>query len=457
VIKVFVQVELGRYSVISGKGTLTALSEVPGPRIHRRGNWIVWYWFLMFIAVQGQAGGIVGSVGQSLAISLPLTEDGQRFNQIVSSETQLQLKHATLKRLNGHNLGTREPTEVRTQLTAEIAELRTQIESYGDKPETIYDDRLWAAALAVITSILLGIGRYGLIQAFATTLVLSFTLVTVGNVIALQGQPDWAVSGAEIARGLSFQFPPATKDLSPLATALATFGIIGVGASELVGYPYWCLEKGYARFVGPRDESSDWAERARGWMRVMRFDAWAAMVLYTFATIAFYLLGAAVLHRSGLNPAGPDMIRTLAVMYEPVFGVVAESMFLFGAFAVLYSTYFVGAASHSRVLADSLRVLHVVPKDDASYRRWVRRFSMLLPFVALSAYLFYPRPAVLVLISGVMQAMMLPMLAVAALYFRHRRGDPRLKTTTLWDTLLWISAIGMVIAGLWAAWERIRP
>ena len=33
VIKVFVQVELGRYTIISGKTPLDALSEVPGPRI----------------------------------------------------------------------------------------------------------------------------------------------------------------------------------------------------------------------------------------------------------------------------------------------------------------------------------------------------------------------------------------------------------------------------------------
>ena len=29
-------------------------------------------------------------------------------------------------------------------------------------------------------------------------------------------------------------------------------------------------------------------------MRVMRVDAWGAMIIYTFATVAFYLLGAAI-------------------------------------------------------------------------------------------------------------------------------------------------------------------
>ena len=50
VIKVFCQVEFGRYSIVTGKSTMTGLAEVPGPRIAGRGNWIVWYWFLMWLA-----------------------------------------------------------------------------------------------------------------------------------------------------------------------------------------------------------------------------------------------------------------------------------------------------------------------------------------------------------------------------------------------------------------------
>ena len=54
-------------------------------------------------------------------------------------------------------------------------------------------------------------------------------------------------------RGLSLHLPTGG-----LATAIAVFGITGVGATELVMYPYWCVEKGYARFVGPRDGSAAW-------------------------------------------------------------------------------------------------------------------------------------------------------------------------------------------------------
>jgi hypothetical protein len=63
--------------------------------------------------------------------------------------------------------------------------------------------------------------------------------------VALQWTP-YRVSAADMLRGLSFQMP------SSFTVAFAAFGIIGVGASELIYYPYWCLEKGYARHIGSR-------------------------------------------------------------------------------------------------------------------------------------------------------------------------------------------------------------
>ena len=66
VVKVFAQVEFGRYAIISGKPTLQALDEVPGPRIAGRGNWLVWYWLVMWLASISQLGGIVGGVGDPL-------------------------------------------------------------------------------------------------------------------------------------------------------------------------------------------------------------------------------------------------------------------------------------------------------------------------------------------------------------------------------------------------------
>ena len=62
VIKVLAQVEMGRYAISSGKTALSAMAEVPGPRLKGRGNWLTLYWFFMFVFSLGQLGGIVGPV-----------------------------------------------------------------------------------------------------------------------------------------------------------------------------------------------------------------------------------------------------------------------------------------------------------------------------------------------------------------------------------------------------------
>jgi Mn2+/Fe2+ NRAMP family transporter len=464
VIKVFVQVELGRDAVVRGKTTMEALAEVPGPAIPRRGNWLVWYYFLMFAASIGQLGGIVGGVGQALAISLPLTQQGRTYNQYVELETKLAVARAEqrLAREKARQAATPDGdagADFVRQRDREVARLEQDLAARGPRPRPGPDDRLWAALVSVITAGLLLVGHYSLIQNVTTAMVALFTFVTVANVVALQWTTTWAISPQDVADGLSFRLPPqhAAGSQTALATALKTFGIIGVGATELVAYPYWCLEKGYARFTGPRDDSPQWAARARGWMNVMRYDAWCSMVVYTIATVAFYLLGAAILGRTGLNPTGNELIRTLGVMYEPVFGRWAEVLFLLGAFAVLYSTFFVANAGHARVVTDGLGVMGLVANDPAVQRWWKRGLSGGLPLVCLAVYVLVPStPDQLVLLSGMMQALMLPMLSAAAIYFRYYRCDPRIRPGRLWDACLWISSVGMLVAGTYLAYGEVR-
>lgn len=529
VIKVFSQVEFGRYSLVTGNTTMDGLAEVPGPRIAGHGNWVIWYWFLVFIATIGQVGGIVGGVGQALQISVPITESGRLFNRQLDVETEYavtngELNLAQRRADSGDASGAARISELEERLAVlapEFIEQRlavgeeqlqaardsadsdaaeqaavleqtqqvvlARLQEYGPQPERVFsaeagssaenveeavleavptfgrrssrDDEIWALVIAVITAVVLVRGRYGFIQSFSTVLVASFTFITVVNLIMLQNNAYWAVTPDELATGLSFRLPPpsagATATAS-VATALATFGIIGVGSNELIAYPYWCLEKGYARFTGPRDDSPEWAARARGWMRVMRWDAWCSMVVYTFATLAFFMLGAAILWRTGLNPASKDMVRTLGVMYEPVFGSIARWVFLFGAFAVLYSTFFVATASLARVVPDGLRVMGIGPRDEQSYRKWVRGFSAIFPFLCVLAYTVFSQPAAMVLVGGVMQGVMLPMLAGSALYFRYHRTDPRISPTKLWDIFLWVSAFGMLVTGMWTVWSAIE-
>ncbi|UCG60133.1 MAG: hypothetical protein JSU70_11535, partial [Phycisphaerales bacterium] len=291
VIKVSTQIEFGRHAITWGQTPLKALNDLPGPRL--KVNWLLWYWTIMTMLVISQQGGIVGGVGQALAISRPLTQHGREYNRLQDELVKARVEQAVV--------GTRAAD------SPDIPRLQQKIDSLAAQikqmPET-KDAYLWAAIIAVVTSALLYVGRYRLIQVVATTLVAVFTVMTILTLVMLQTKPDWAVRGSEFARGLSFRLPSADEGLvgNPVATALAAFGIIGVGAAELIMYPYWCLEKGYAKFTGLRDGTAQWVKRARGWLRVLKIDAWLSMVIYTFATMAFYLLGAAVLWRASLNP-----------------------------------------------------------------------------------------------------------------------------------------------------------
>ncbi len=473
IVKVFAQVEFGRYSIVTGQTTMDGLNRVPGPRLPWGGsNWIVWYWFLMFLASISQLGGIVGAVGQALAISVPLTEKGRAFNDYVELQIARKVKVAGLERSEQQGAFRNNPADRATvqrdiaALDQLIARQQTDLAAklgperwneLDQRPPPPPDDKIWATLMAVITTVLLVLGRYRLIQALSTAIVAMFTFITVANLMVLQVHPTWSVGWSDIIAGLQFRLPVGgnATGLTPVATALAAFGIIGVGAAELIAYPYWCLEKGYARFTGPRSASPEWGERARGWMRVMRWDTWCSMVVYTFATIAFYLLGAAILGRAGLVPAESALIQTLTVMYEPVFGAAAQALFLLGAFAVLYSTYFVANAGHARVFPDALRVLGLVEGGQEHYRRLVTILSGVFPMACLIIYLLFPKPTALVLLSGAMQAIMLPMLAIAALYFRYRCGDRRVTPGHIWDLFLWLSAIGMTIAGLWTLASKL--
>ncbi len=293
IIKVFAQIELGRYAITNGKTTLSALNQVPGPTLRFKlgmrkiqANWIICYWLLMFLSILGQQGGIVGGVGQAMAISIPLTEEGRVYNENIARKVSLDVKEAEFANLGKNAL----PTEV-ASLRKEISDMTAEIEKMGDVPKA-NDHVYWSVILTLVAIFLLVWGKFSFIERFSVFLVAAFTLITIANLFALQSYDKWAVTMVELKRGLSFGFPEGNK---PLITALATFGIIGVGASELLAYPYWCLEKGYGKYVGKRDGSENWTRRAKGWMRVMHWDSWGAMIVYTFCTIAFYLLGAAVL------------------------------------------------------------------------------------------------------------------------------------------------------------------
>lgn len=414
IIKIPVQLSLGHYSLSSGKGTIQMLAELPGPRIGI--SWACWLWLAMQLASIGQLGGIAHGVGQALALSVPLTGD---YRELLAAQEEWDDQAA----LAGAALPSAERPHYNTS-----------------------DDIVWAALMIVLTIALLLRGRYKMVEWGSTAMVVTFTAVTVACVVALQFRPEWSLRANDLATGLSFQLPSGSKGLS---TALATLGIIGIGATELVGWIYWLRERGYSAFTGVRSDAPEWAIRANGWMRVMRWDAICSALIYTFATIAFFVLGATVLHRQGLDPEGNRMIGTLAEMYTPIFGPWTPVFFLCGAFAVLYSTLFVATATHARVCTDALIVLGGLQRNERRESRLIRRFIVVLSLAAFGFLLLFRQPVMLILISGILQAIMLPVLGLTALHYRWHGADRRIAHGRGWDAALLIAFIALVLSGGW--------
>ena len=116
----------------------------------------------------------------------------------------------------------------------------------------------WVLTFMVITLALLLGGAYPRVEKIAMFKVGVFTLITCLAAVVLTRMPEY-FSWAQIAEGLKFTMPEGEG----LAVAIAVFGITGVASGELCIYPYWCIEKGYARNTGPRRQTEEWLRRAR--------------------------------------------------------------------------------------------------------------------------------------------------------------------------------------------------
>ena len=395
-IKIFVQVELGRYAISSGETTIASFNRLPGP-----GRALGWWWCLMMLATQAQLAAMLGGIGQAA-----------------------HMIHASGSQAVAESLGV------------------------AARPELP-----WSVLTTLIAVALLAAGSYKLVERTSTIMVAMFTFMTVVCVVLLPWTGH-ALTWGDVASGLTFDIPEAA-----IAAAVVMFGITGVGASELIAYPYWCIEKGYARFAGPRDNSAAWSRRAAGWMRVLKLDAWVSMIIYMAATIAFYLLGAAILHGetggAGLPGSVAGMLETLARMYVPVLGEQAAVwLIVAGAFAALYSTFFAATAANIRTLVDLLHlngIIRLEGWDDR--RRWIRRFCIGFPFLNLALFIWFPNPVRLVIVGGFAQALTLPMIACAAVYLRYRRTDRRITSGLLWDLFLWLSMLAFFATALYGVWD----
>lgn len=307
------------------------------------------------------------------------------------------------------------------------------------------NDTIWAIFAAVLSSLLIFKGYYKFIEKFSISMIGLFTLLTFASLFFLQ-YTTFALSWENLVEGLSFNLPPEA-----VGVAIAAFGITGVGGDEIMYYNYWCLEKGYARYVGPRDDSEGWLRRAKGWIQVMYLDALFSMLVYTIVTAVFYLLGAAVLHQSGLVPEGYEMVESLSRIYTETLGPWAMSVYLFGALIVLFSTLFAALASWTRIFSDAFGQIGWINFYDAEVRKKsIAVLAWAFPLCWALLFIFIKLPVLMILIGGFVTSILLLIVVYAAFQFRYKRLPPQLKPTRFYDFALILSAIVIVAVGVYS-------
>ncbi|MGW0789744.1 Nramp family divalent metal transporter [Streptomyces sp. NPDC002911] len=148
-VKVWVQMELGRWTILNGRPALEGYREV-GPRIGRV-SWINWLWIGMDFAKMFQRGGIIGGTAAAFSILWPITGEALSFSSLA----------------------------------------------------------LWTVLVTLSAVALLYGGKYSLIERACGLSVIVFTLATVGLALGLPFT-DFGYGSQDLVQGLSFEIPAGT-------------------------------------------------------------------------------------------------------------------------------------------------------------------------------------------------------------------------------------------------------
>lgn len=382
-LKVWVQIELGRWSISTGRVAISGYDDVP-PRLGRRG-WMSWLVLLMFLQFLTSQAGVISASAFAFSTLLP----------------------------------------------------------FGDDPYSLLSIGLWVLILVIIAIAIHITNRYRVVETISTVMVLLVTAFAVVIVFLLQGT-EFSWSLGDLGDGMRFQIA-----LGAMGVALSMFGLTGVGAGEITAYTYWCVEKGYAAWTGPNDGSADWQRRARGWIGVMKLDAWVSWIVYTISTAAFYILGAAVLHPQGIVPKGQEVMTTISSIFDSAVGTWGAVIFLVGAGIALFKTIIANVPSLGRQVGNTLSIFGAFDWHDQAQRdRWMRAIMIVLPIVWGLLGTLVSSPLFLVVLAGILNAVFLMGVAVATVYLSRTQTDPAVRDGLPFTIMLIVSAIAIFLVGV---------
>ena len=310
----------------------------------------------------------------------------------------------------------------------------------------------WLLIVVLTISGIVVSGYYKVLEIMSVSMIGLFTLFTFFSLIALQNT-EAAISMVDVLSGLQFKMPEGAE---MTILVIGAFGLTGVGGDEIMAYNYWLIEKGYASNTGKNDGSEEWAIRARGWIKVMYIDAIFAMLVYTVVTVAFFLLGSALLHGKGdFEGGGKDFLENLSNLYTVTLGNWAEPFFYFGAFVVLFSTAFSALGAWTRQFTDAFGRIGILNFDDYKSRRnWFAILAVGIPAIWAGVFLLFESPVWMVVVGGVATSIILLVVLFAAIVFKAQRKNSKIKTGKVYEIAFWLSSAMILFVGVWTVLSK---
>lgn len=280
----------------------------------------------------------------------------------------------------------------------------------------------WPTAVVVLLSaaILVGIGRYGLVEKA----MIGFGIIMFFGIVALaisvfQGQEAQAVAVETMAP----TFPNGS-----IITVMSLIGGVG-GATGILAYSYWIREKSW---------------RDAEWKPVVRIDLFISYALVFVFAVAMSAVGAFILYGQGFTIADNDSLFAIADSLVSRIGEVGRIVFLISFLAVVYTSVLGGFSGIAYVTADCIRVLRRYPHQDKlehemSAKSVEFRAAIVYLSIATLVIMGLGKPVTLVLIYAAISAFILPVLAIALLVILNRSSVPAaLRNKELSNVLLTI-------------------
>lgn len=293
---------------------------------------------------------------------------------------------------------------------------------------------------------ILATGSYRYLERIMIGLVMSFTVITLFSSGVMQ-TTEFQMTMDDLVEGFSFHFP-----LALAALAIAMYGYTGVNGGEIAAYTYWCVEKGYPKYIGSDPSEPGWVDRAKGWLKVLHSDVWLTLIILTFATVPFYLLGAGVLHATGARPEGLETVEVLAGMFTGTLGGWSLLLFAVGAFCILFSTTLSGVGAGGRIFPDYVVEFGFIKRTKINRKVWTRGYVIVIPIIAFFLDLGFQRPIFLVMISATFAAITLPIQSGATLWLQARHMDQRIKPSLLVKSGLWLTFVFQLLMSIFVLW-----